>query len=182
MELVDINPTLDRMLYSCWDEKQDKNGVIAHEWRRSPWRRWRPPTLTGKTKILMRVLKAPVDAAQRGGDVVFDDSIEVKIRVLDGIEYFNLMGWQGKHWKPVRPPFNKWASDPFSSNETMLNLAGNAFSPFAWVAVQIALLTVRGYYCQQGEVAPAPETVQPAAEREPRFEDSSSASESPDDE
>ena len=94
------------------------------------------------------------------------------------------MGWQPRHWKKVEEPFNRWAGNQFMCSETLLNLAGNTFSPYTWIAVQMALLATQGCYKEgdasghrQTPVAIADDGILP----ERKFEDSTSEGEASDD-
>ena len=122
--------------------------------------------------------------------------MQVKIRCLDGIEYSNLMDWQPRHWKTVEGPFNSWATNPFTCSETLLNLAGNAFSPYSWIAVQMSLLATQGYFTGTAAVqrelgvtrrwldsnADEPAVADDPAVAERKFEDPSDESEAFEDE
>ena len=55
LEFLDINPALERILDSAWAEKTEADGSVSLTIRRSPWRRWRPPCLTGKTTFILRI-------------------------------------------------------------------------------------------------------------------------------
>ena len=140
LEFVDINPCIDRLLDTAWEEKKCDDGSIVLQIKKSPWRRWRPPCLTGKTKLVVRILKYDGDG----------NLIQTQLRALDGVEYFNIMGWSRSHWRKVTTDgVNEWNSGEFSRTELLYNMAGNAFSPYSWIAVQMSTLAVHGHFLRQ---------------------------------
>ena len=131
------------------------------------------PCLTGKTKVVMRTLK--YDGA--------GEFCETHLRPLDGVEYFSIMGWSKCHWRKVsQDRLHGWNTGDFTCTELLLNIAGNAFSPYSWIAVQMSTRAVHGHflkqYSQQHEVVVKPEAEKKQTEDEPKvrtFDDSSTS-------
>ena len=128
LEFIDINPTVTRIIGGCLSP--DNLGTT----KRSPWVFGKPGTVVGSMKCVVRVTTAA----------------DSHLRCLDGIEYFRLIGWEDRDWKPLAV----WGSifeDVFQLTEGLANLAGNAFSAWQWIAFQMAILSTWGNYGNHGQ-------------------------------
>ena len=138
MEFMDINPTVDRLLQGCIDEE---TGIV----KKSPWRAT-PPTLTGSTKLAIRML---VDTDTQNNSLENHEPPAAyqrrrKIRLAEGFEYFRLQGWDDSMWTPVQP--SDLPDCPMDYIELLSNLAGNGWSAFHYIPVQMSLLATIGRY------------------------------------
>ena len=122
LEFIDINPTIVRVIASCFDE----NRTV----KKSPWKLGAPPTLVGSSKIIVRA--------------TVSSSKTLPIRVLDGIEYFRLIGWDDGDWRKF-----DWSSsweNEWLCTEGLANLAGNAFSAYQFGPWQMAMMATYGKF------------------------------------
>ena len=101
---------------------------------RDPWRR-ALPTITSNSKMILR------DAKQDGG---------ISIRCVHPVELMRVVGWDLSHW---HTEFE--AMDHGLRGETLISLAGNAFSAFALAPLLVASLSALGLYAVASEALPA---------------------------
>ena len=134
-EYLDVNLSLTRATNGCFS--------AVGEVIRSPWRE-RPPTLTGHTKILMRVVRCPSRAAAEGLP-------EFELRAWDSMEYFRAIGWADSDWSVP-------AVGPDAPPNLLANLAGNAYSGWQCGAFQMALTSAAGKAIMMSRARPTPTT------------------------
>ena len=128
LEFVDINPTVDRVVQGSFGDDGEFNG-------KSPWAIHRPNTITGSSKIVMRI--------------TYFDSSPSEIRCLDAMEYMSSIGWSERDWAKVDlSEFDGIPRVPmvFVWCELCANFVGNAFSPWHYAPFQMALLSAFGKF------------------------------------
>jgi hypothetical protein len=124
VEFIDSNHSLPRHLqYKLGDGEASFLAQVA---LKHPWR---PvcPTITSLSKIVIRVTsQLPCDGPHAHADIV---------RPLEAWEVMSLIGWAPAFWRPycVRP-----------ASDTMVSLAGNAFSAFAIGPIMLVGLIYAG--------------------------------------
>jgi len=160
VEFVDVQPSMMRLVAPCLN---GENGGIRDD--KTPWRN-SPPVLTGTSRILVRHLVGD-QVVQREVDA--NDSNEVgkmefSTRMLECFESLRLMGWCDDAWKKHR---NTKVTSP-EQLELIMNIAGNAFSAWAYLPCEMALLATWGTFHPRfhpdKEVAGSPGDNNPAAE------------------
>ena len=114
-ELIDVNPTLERMLESYVDEDFKLKDSLG---ARSPWKSW-SPTLVVSGRLVVR---HKIDGLRPGASCYLHN-----VRLVEPFEAFRLVGWCESMWLP----FEKEVT--VRDMGVMLNIAGNAFSAFHYL-------------------------------------------------
>lgn len=126
-EFFDTNHTFERNFRYPWTEEQSQP--------RNPWKRW-VPTLTTASSMVCRV--------QHSGES------EVIFKRLHGLECMRLIGWDLGHFKNGSP-----FADGVVTPELLADLAGNAWSAFAYLPLAIAAFgAAPASAYRRGHVAP----------------------------
>ena len=113
-ELIDINPSLDRLLHS-WLEKE-VSGWKESKKEDTPWKS-KPATDTGSTKYVVRIS----DGSQAGGWTTRS------LRVVEPYEEFRMQGVDLPDWKPI--------CDPEEIDQRLLDTLSDMVASFGFVVL-----------------------------------------------
>jgi len=150
IEFCDVQPTMSRLCTPCLD---DCNKMRADK---TPWRS-NPPVLTGTSRILVRHLanQKTIEHRELGP---LEQKPETVTRLLECFESLRLMGWCDDAWKQQNVRINS-----AETLELYMNIAGNAYSGWAFLSTKMALLSTWGTFHPRFQKDPHGETPRPAS-------------------